>query len=49
MKEHNINGIDVMTSTCSTLPFDDNKMEKMVRLVQNARSTTLFGKRDQAY
>ena len=49
MEEPNINGIDMMTSTCSTLPFDDDKLEKMIRLVQDAKSRTLFGKRDKAY
>jgi hypothetical protein len=44
MKDPNIDGIDVMTSKCSTLPYDDDKMQKMIRLVQKAKSTTLFGK-----
>jgi len=31
------NGIDMMTSKTSTLPYDDDKMQKMITLVQIAK------------
>ena len=32
-----IDGIDMMTSKDSTLPYDDDKMQKMIALVQIAK------------
>jgi len=37
----NIDGIDVLTSKDSTLPFDDDKMQKMITLVQIAKGKLL--------
>ena len=37
----NIDGIDMMTSKTSTLPYDDNKMQKMITLVQIAKGKLL--------
>jgi hypothetical protein len=36
-KEANIDAIDVLTSKSSTLPYDDDTMRRMVRLVQGAK------------
>ena len=34
-------GIDMMTSKDSTLPYDDDKMQKMITLVQIAKGKSL--------
>ena len=41
MRESNINidTIDTITSKSSTLPYDDDTMQKMIELVRNAKST----------
>jgi hypothetical protein len=36
-----IDGIDIMTSKTSTLPYDDDKMQKMITLVQIAKGKLL--------
>jgi len=41
---------DTLTSKFSTLPYDDEKMQKMISLVQNAKgSTSLCNKEDKAH
>ena len=35
--------LDVMTSRSSTLPYDDDKMQKMIELVQKAKRTSRSG------
>ncbi len=40
---------DILTSKISTLPYDDDKMQKMINFVQNAKGTLLCNKGDQAH
>ena len=40
-KVPNIDGIDVLTSKDSTLPYDDDKLQKMISLVQIAEGKLL--------
>ena len=37
----NVDGIDIMTSKYSTLPYDEDKMQKMISLVQIAKGNLL--------
>ena len=39
MKDNNFDTIDVMTSRSSTLPYDNDQMQKMIELVQKAKGT----------
>ena len=41
MQVPDIDGIDIMTSKTSTLPYDDNKMQNMITLVQIAKGKLL--------
>jgi hypothetical protein len=41
MQVPDIDGIDMMTSKDSTLPYDDDKMQKMISLVQIAKGNSL--------
>ncbi len=34
-----VGALDVLTSKSSTLPYDDETMQKMIKLVQKAKST----------
>ena len=43
-KEANIDTIDVLTSKSSTLPYDGDTMRRMVRIVQEAKSTPIYCK-----
>ena len=43
-KEANIDAIDVLTSKSSTLPYDGDTMRRLVRLVQEAKSTLMYCK-----
>ena len=38
-KDANTDAVDVITSKSSTLPYDDDTMRKMIRLVQAAKGT----------
>jgi len=40
MKKANREALDVMTSKSSTLPYDDDKMQKMIELVHKAKRTS---------
>jgi hypothetical protein len=44
MKNLIVDALDVMTSKSSTFPYDDNTMERMVGLVQKAKSTPVCRK-----
>jgi len=39
MEQTNVDTLDVMTSRSSTLPYDDDQMQKMIKLVQKAKGT----------
>ena len=41
MQVPDIDGIDMMTSKTSTIPYDDDKMQKMISLVQIAKGKFL--------
>ena len=43
MKEADLEALDVITSKSSTLPYDDDKMQKMIELVQRAKRTSRSG------
>ena len=43
MKEADPEALDVITSKSSTLPYDDDKMQKMIELVQRAKRTSRSG------
>ena len=36
-----VDALDVLTSKSSTLPYDDETMQKMIKLVQKAKSTSV--------
>ncbi len=44
-----IDSKDTLTSKLSTLPYDDEKMQKMINLVQNAKGTSLLNKGDKTH
>jgi hypothetical protein len=46
-KGANIDTIDVLTSKSSTLPYDDDTMRRMVRLVQGAKGTPVYFKEEK--
>ena len=48
IRQPNIDNKDTLTSKFSTLPYDDEKMQKMISLVQNAKSTSLCNNGDKA-
>jgi hypothetical protein len=41
MNDSDINCIDMLTSRTSTLPYDDDKMQKMISLVEKAKGKLL--------
>ena len=42
MTKDNVGTTDVMTSKSSTFPWNDEKMLKMIRVVQNAKGIPVF-------
>ena len=45
MRQPNIDTEDTLTSKFSTLPYEDEKMQKMISLVQNAKGTSFCDKK----
>ena len=43
-RDTNIDTVDVITSKSSTLPYDDDTMRRMIRLVQAAKGKRVFCK-----
>jgi hypothetical protein len=41
VKDYDVDGIDMMTSKVSTLPYDNDKMQKMITLVEKAKGKSL--------
>ena len=46
-REANIDTVDVITSKSSTLPYDDDTMRRMIRLVQAAKGTRICYKEEK--
>ena len=42
MKYSDMDCLDMMTSKTSTFPYDDDKMQKMITLVEKAKGKSLF-------
>jgi hypothetical protein len=41
MRPFDIGGLDMMTSKTSTLPYNDDEMQKMITLVEKAKGKSL--------
>jgi hypothetical protein len=48
-RNRDIDTIDVLTSKSSTFPYDDATTEKMIRLVQKAKGTSLYENGNNAH
>jgi hypothetical protein len=46
-KEANNDTTDVITSSSSTLPYDNDEMRRMIRLVQGAKGTPVCCKEEK--
>ena len=46
-RDTNIDTVDVITSKSSTLPYDDDTMRRMIRLVQAAKGTRMCYKEER--